>query len=132
MKFTHASRQSETKQNGMTGNHGFVQKSSETLQKKLVLKVKTPFYNCRQCGWFLCGHLCAVEICGWKSREKDQAEPSFFWPSLKYGHQREMRQNVFFYNHSGGNYDGADGANGVNDADGADDADVGGDDIVTA
>lgn len=38
-----------------------------------------------------------------------------------------MRQNVFFHDHSGGNYDGADGAHGANGADGADDADGGGD-----
>lgn len=35
-----------------------------------------------------------------------------------------MRQNIFFHDHRGGNYDGADGANG---ADGAGDADGGGD-----
>lgn len=39
-----------------------------------------------------------------------------------------MRQNVFFYDHSGGHYYGADGANDANDANGADDADGGGDD----
>lgn len=44
---------------------------------------------------------------------------------MKYQH--EMRQNVFFYDHSGGHYNGADGANDANDANGADDADGGGD-----